>query len=490
VDRLSIKPYRSDTTRLLRNEVDVSSAQPRGSRIKLILACGLRMVLITPIIVSPAGYSQTIPACKLPENALSISQPGAPQTPAEVHVDSFGLQAKSVDGVLHLDLRNDGPTELNQLCASTHLGDSSDTSKDVSIALALPNTGKPTPGFDRSKSCSTLPTAWQAAQSMSFDLYFRTSSDSIPLSGFLLLDSHRKAKETSTAQGSGPKRERAAHPGNAEASQSSGDCVSHAKPLMRSFILLPSKNPCWLGLPLYGALVAGGLYLVTSALWLRKWLDKSMGGPQWGFGTSFATNFTVGTGLLSLILGGSVITDALHYLTKTHYLLLSLVFAALLLIAPALFTFFSKQQKFPSSSGPPVVAAVGWVWLYILTSTLMLGAVVGQLITVGLVMAEVQYRGYLPGWFLAFVVVLLVTACIGTVKCAANVVPSYLNQQREAESLQVVSHLEALKEHVVSVQGRVTEFAPGSETFGTGTQEVLNHLIEREKEIAPNWKMF
>jgi hypothetical protein len=36
-----------------------------------------------------------------------------------------------------------------------------------------------------------------------------------------------------------------------------------------------------------------------------------------------------------------VITDALHYLTKSHYVLLGLLFAALLLIAPALFSFFS-----------------------------------------------------------------------------------------------------------------------------------------------------
>ena len=132
-----------------------------------------------------------------------------------------------------------------------------------------------------------------------------------------------------------------------------------------------------------------------------------MGGAQWSFGTSFATNFTVGTGLLGLVLGSSVITDALHYMTKTHYLVLSLMFAAILLIAPALFTFFSKPHKFASSSGP-VMAPAGPVWLFVVTSTLMVAAVVGQLFTVGLALDEVRFRGYLPnGAFLLFALLLL-----------------------------------------------------------------------------------
>src|SRR5262249_53526504 len=141
--------------------------------------------------------------------------------------------------------------------------------------------------------------------------------------------------------------------------------------------------------------------------WKKGWLGQPMGGAQWSFGTSFATNFTVGTGLLSLVLGGSVITDALHYMTKAHYVILSLLFAAILLIAPALFTFFSTPHEFPSKENPVVVAQAAPVWFFLLTSALMVGAFFGQLYTVGLAMDEVRYRGYLScGTFTVFVILL------------------------------------------------------------------------------------
>lgn len=215
-----------------------------------------------------------------------------------------------------------------------------------------------------------------------------------------------------------------------------------------------------------------------------------MGGPQWGFGTSFATNFTVGTGLLSLVLAGNVITDALHYLTKFHFLLLSLLFAALLLIAPALFSFFSRQQKFPSSSGPAIMAPAGRVWLYIVASALMVGAVVGQLVTVGLAMAEVKHRGYIGDPLLGFVLVLLLAVGVGTVVCASSVVPSYLKQQKEADSHPVVPHLESFKERVGSLRHSRAEFATASEMFTDQDEGMLNHLIEREKNTPPKWNMF
>ncbi|MBB5057417.1 hypothetical protein HDF16_002123 [Granulicella aggregans] len=208
-----------------------------------------------------------------------------------------------------------------------------------------------------------------------------------------------------------------------------------------------------------------------------------MGGPQWGFGTSFATNFTVGTGLLSLALGGSLVTDSLHYLTKTHYLFLSLLFAALLLIAPALFTFFAKQQKFPSLSGPPTLASVGWVWLYILTSTLMVGAVVGQLLTVGLVMAEIGYRGYLGCGVLTFFEILIAIACIGAFICAIFVAPRYLEQQSDVQQ-KLVPQLKSLGERYKSMEQHVAGFAPIE-----ADRILIDHLINRE-EVPPRWTMF
>jgi hypothetical protein len=77
MDQFLLTPQRPGMTGLLCNEVDVPSAQPLEPRMKLTLILGLRMALVALMIVSPAGYSQTVPTCKLPDNAVSISQPGA-----------------------------------------------------------------------------------------------------------------------------------------------------------------------------------------------------------------------------------------------------------------------------------------------------------------------------------------------------------------------------------------------------------------------------
>lgn len=449
------------------------------------------MTILVLVIFPSVSLSQGVPACQSSANAVSISQPGAPQAVAEVHVDDYALQSKAVEGVLHLDLRNDGPAQLKQICASAHLTDTDDATATVAVAWSLSNAAKASLRFEQTSSCLTLQSPWQASQNMSFDLHVRANSDSIPLSGFVLLDSTLTSKETPPSRGATAKAtatRQSVDPHDSTTKQI--DCVSFSKPLTRSVILLPSKSSWWLGVPLLIGFIAGIGYLLIALWCLRKSLGKPMGGPQWGFGTSFATNFTVGTGLLGLVLGGSVITDALHYLTKFHYVLLSLLFAALLLIAPALFSFFSRQQKFPSSSGPAVMAPAGWVWLYIVTSALMVGAVVGQLVTVGFAMAEVKHRGYLGDLLLDFVLVLLFATVVGTVVCAANVVPSYLKQQQEADSQTVVRHLESFKERVGSLRRHGAEYASGSEIFSDQDQNMLNHLIEREKNIPPKWNMF
>lgn len=132
------------------------------------------------------------------------------------------------------------------------------------------------------------------------------------------------------------------------------------------------------------------------------------------------------------------------------------------------------------------MAAAGWVWLYIVTSALMVGAVVGQLITVGLAIAEVEHRGYIGNRLLTFVIVLLSVAVVGTVVCAANVVPSYLGR-KGADRHAVLPHLKSFKERV----GAVRHLRPATDEIFTDRDEgMLNELIKREESAPPKWNMF
>jgi hypothetical protein len=464
----------------------------RGSR-KRVCVQVPALIVLASIIFPSTSFAEDPPTCKLPANAVSISQPGAPQGAADVHIEDSVTGKKSVHGVIHLDLRNDGPAPLSELCASVHLSNNDGSPLDASVALSVPNVKEGSVNFEPAKTCLKPTSPWHGYQSSSFDLHLRTKADSVPASGFVLIDSATQAKEPAQEQ-QGTNRRTAGAKGEAASSAASGseiDCVSHSKPLARSFNLLPSKDPCYLYLPLYSGLIVGLIYLLAAFIYDGKkgWLGKPMGGAQWSFGTSFATNFTVGTGLLSLLLGGSVITEALHYMTKTHYMALSLFFAAILLIAPALFTFFSRPHEFASKGNPVVIAPAAPVWFFLLTSALMMGAVVGQLFTVGLAMDEVRYRGYLSSGTFSVFAILLGFAGIGAFTAAIGVVPAYFKRKDTPEQRQLAEKLGSLKRRAVSMRGYIAEAAPVQEPLNDDDIYLLDHLIARE-QMPPKWTMF
>jgi hypothetical protein len=450
-------------------------------------------LVLATIIFPSTSFAADPPACKLPANAISISQPGAPAGATDVHMEDSVTEAKSVHGVIHLDLRNDGPAPLSELCASVHLTNHDGSPLDASVAVSVPNVKEGSVDFKPAQSCLQLASPWPGYQSRSFDLDFRTKGDSVPASGFVLIDSAIQAKEPAEKE-EGTKARTTGAQGGRAASGSSGsemDCVFHAKPLALSFNVLPSKDPGYLYVPLYCGLIVGLVYLMAAFIYDgdKGWLGKPMGGAQWSFSTSFATNFTVGTGLLSLVLGGSVITDALHYMTKTHYVVLSLFFAAILLIAPALFTFFSTPHEFHSEGNPVVVAPAAPVWVFLLTSSLMMGAVIGQLFTVGFAMDEVRYLGYLSRGAFTVFAILLGFAGIGAFAAAIGVVPAYFKQKDTPEQKQLVEKIASLKRRAVAMRGYTAEAAPAQEPLNDDDINLLDHLIARE-QAPPKWTMF
>ena len=395
-----------------------------------------------------------------------------------------------VRGVIHLDLHNDGPAPVSELCASAHIGDADGKSQGSAFALSLPNTQEGSLHFEKDKSCLKLAPAWPAYTSRSFDLSVRIDPHSIPSSAFVWVDSSVQSRGAALQ----PETNETESKKKRGATQSTQplpfiDCDAHAKPLTRSVNLLPSKRPCYLYFPLCAALIVGVIYFFYSRHALKPWNGRLMGGPQWSFGSSFASNFTVGTALLGLVLGGSVITDALHYMTKTHYMVLSLLFAAILTIAPALFSFFSQQEEIPSASGEAVMAPAGTVRLFIWTSTLMVAAVVGQLFTVGLAMDEVRFRGYLNLIVSILFAALLVVASYAACLSATRVVPSYFKQFDNPEHQAIIHQLESLKDRLSVLHGKVARFAPEQQALHERDQTLVDQLIARE-QTPPKWPMF
>jgi hypothetical protein len=159
------------------------------------------LTVIASFAFPSVSSAADVPACHLPINAVSISQPGAPQGAIEVHMEDSAAEAKSVHGVIRLDLRNDGPASLSELCASVHLYDSDGTPRDATVALSVPKDKEGSFKFEQAKDCLKLSSLWQAYQSSSFDLHVRMNSGSIPLSGFVLIDSTIQAKEPPPEQG-------------------------------------------------------------------------------------------------------------------------------------------------------------------------------------------------------------------------------------------------------------------------------------------------
>jgi hypothetical protein len=460
----------------------------RGSvAISVIIASAIWVVLLA----SPLpGFSQTLPVCQLPKNVVSISQASAAQVGAEIHLEKDPSNSKAVNGILHLYLRNDGPAQPGQLCAAAQLSDVKDVRHVVSMALSEPGENTSTMKFEDNISCFTIEPAWKAFQEMSFDLHLRADSALIPLSGAVNLNAYLTSQEKSTpvvAAKEAKTRGQASIP--REPADSPHDCVSSSKPLNRSTMLLPAISSSCVDLPLAGAFVIALAYLLISLVALHKSLRKPVGGPQWNFATSFATNFTVGTGLLTPLLGASVMTDRLHYMTKFHYGLLAIMFAALLILAPAIFTFFSIPQQTTTSTGQTSTESVGSVWLFLATSALMICAVIGQLITVGFAIAEVRFQGYISFGPMVVIVVLLAVAGIGAIVSAGTTIWSYVGNGSEPTGVPT-DHLRSIVDKFSSIPPDTALNSKVSDLFTDHERQTIENLVGVPKRGIRAWKMF
>jgi hypothetical protein len=102
--------------------------------------------------------------------------------------------------------------------------------------------------------------------------------------------------------------------------------------------------------------------------------DK-LGPPGWSFSTSWASNLTVVLAVFQMLFAQNLLSDA-PYMPKTSYAALAAMFGALLIAGP----FVYLGSGLLSLNDKKEVQVQGRVWGFLLGATLVLWAVVGQLL--------------------------------------------------------------------------------------------------------------
>ena len=165
-----------------------------------------------------------------------------------------------------------------------------------------------------------------------------------------------------------------------------------AKPVAQSVEVTPALQPS----ASWPSLIVGislGLALLLTAIialvagagkgWRR--LTEAAPPPQWSF-ESWATHLTAVGAVLGTVLGSASLPSTPRQIDKTSLVSLSLLFGALVVIAP--FVFQAIQR--PGSLGSPGnEERSGYTWVLLLSCGLTLGAVLGELATLGLAAWEI-----------------------------------------------------------------------------------------------------
>jgi hypothetical protein len=152
-----------------------------------------------------------------------------------------------------------------------------------------------------------------------------------------------------------------------------------------------------------GALVAG-IVAVFIGIVAAAGRLKQHGEVVWS--DSWGSNVSIGAGLLTAVLQLSIFPEQTHYLHRSAYSLLSVIFTALVALAPVVCGLFSKQ----TAAGREVPAT-----FFCIAGVLTLWGGVGQLVVLGFAILELRDAVILPetlAWLLsAMTFVLLPVLC-------------------------------------------------------------------------------
>jgi flagellar basal body-associated protein FliL len=177
--------------------------------------------------------------------------------------------------------------------------------------------------------------------------------------------------------------------------------------------------------------VALGIVLVTYAVTYRrvgaKLFDR-MGAGDWKFNESWASTLTASGGIISTILAAQVLpndTDP-EKITKATFVAFHLLFAFVVIIAAALYNTFRWEVDIPKD-GKLAKQYQGFVICFLVASALVLGAVLGQLVTVWHLLGAIPF---FPAPIYTMLKVFLVSAGILALVYGVISVPWTLRNQK------------------------------------------------------------
>jgi hypothetical protein len=151
-----------------------------------------------------------------------------------------------------------------------------------------------------------------------------------------------------------------------------------------------------------------------------KTLKTPMGTPTWDFSQSWAANLTVIGGALTALLSFTGLPDQGQLMTRTAYLCLGVLFTAMLVLAPPLFNFLRRpiSVAIPDPENPLNTTGLrfqGFVGGFLTATFVLLWGVFGQLITLGILFAELEASDFISNnamFLLESVLTLLVVALL------------------------------------------------------------------------------
>jgi hypothetical protein len=257
------------------------------------------------------------------------------------------------------------------------------------------------------------------------------------------------------------------------------------------------------GIILSSFVVAGLLLLL---LWLWR-LPKAIHGfrsrkfvkgglPQWDVKQSFVANFTIISALLGGTVSVSVLPDETAHLSSKGYVLLSIFFALLLLVAPILFN--SSVTKLRSEDEPTKKEPYGRIAPFMFTVMLVLWALIGEIIAVLYILDELRIAGSLSGLFVTVSQLLVLFAGVLMLAYVFKATPSVIGDGKDphkevaptkAPGTESQNAIQAV--HLDSVAGVLELFR---EKMPPGSQPVMV-ISTGEREVSPapqpkKWTLF
>lgn len=138
------------------------------------------------------------------------------------------------------------------------------------------------------------------------------------------------------------------------------------------------------------------VFVVVRTLTMRRSLEFELGdrmGPaNWDFTTSWASTLTAVGALLGSILAAGVLPDETQRLSNAAFAGLNLFFGLLIPVAPLVYNATRGPKDTDAATGKQPQYQ-GYVWSFLLASAITLWAVLGELATIFLLLAEMQAEG-------------------------------------------------------------------------------------------------